>query len=63
LHVPDITIDVENGGVSRTQTLRRLREQRRALAGTPRFGPVRAWLVWMDKMWRYPVARIFRLPF
>lgn len=63
LHVPEITIDVENAGVSRTQTLRRLREQRRALAGTPRFGPVRAWLVWMNKIWRYPVARILGLPF
>lgn len=63
LHVPVVTIDVENAGVSRTQTLRRLREQRRALARTPRFGPRRAWLIWMDKMWRYPVARLLGLPF
>lgn len=63
LHVPAVTINVENAGVSRTQTLLRLREQRRALAGSPRFGPVRAWLIWMDKMWRYPVARLLGLPF
>jgi len=63
LHLDRITVNVEDAGVSRGQTVRRLREQRRALANSPRFGPLRAWVVWLDKMWRYPVARLLGLPF
>ncbi|SFW61497.1 glycosyltransferase family 2 protein [Luteibacter sp. UNCMF366Tsu5.1] len=63
LHVERITVNVENAGISRAQVLRRLREQRRALAACPRFGTVRAWAVWADKMWRYPIARALDIPF
>lgn len=63
LHVEQTTVLVENAGVSRRQILRRLREQRTALARCPRFGVVRAYLVWLNKLWRYPIARVFRLSF
>ncbi|SEM92450.1 Glycosyl transferase family 2 [Luteibacter sp. UNCMF331Sha3.1] len=63
LHVDRITVDVETGGISRAQTLMRLREQRRALSTCPRFGSIRAWMTWANKMWRYPIARALKLPF
>lgn len=63
LHVERITVNVEIAGISRAQVIRRLREQRRALATCPRFGPMRAWAVWADKMWRYPIARALDIPF
>jgi len=63
LHVDRVTVDVENAGISRAQTLRRLREQRRALSTCPRFGKTRAWIAWLNKMWRYPIARALNLPF
>ena len=33
-----------------------------ALSRCPRFGPWRAWLAWLDKLWRYPVARVLGIP-
>jgi hypothetical protein len=63
LHLNRVTVTVENAGISRAQVLRRLREQRRALTACPRIGPVKAWVVWLDKIWRYPIARAFNLPF
>jgi glycosyltransferase involved in cell wall biosynthesis len=62
LHVDSVTVSVGSGGVSRNDVLRRLREQRLALARCPRFGPRRAWLAWFDKLWRYPVARVLGIP-
>jgi hypothetical protein len=61
LHVPTVTVHIEAAGVSRTNVLARLREQREVLSRCSRYGPVRAYLTWLDKLWRYPVARIFRI--
>lgn len=59
LDVNETTVTIELGGVSRKNVLARLREQRVALSHCPRFGPLRANLVWIDKLWRYPIARLF----
>jgi hypothetical protein len=58
LHVPEDTILIEGEGISRRNTLARLREQRRILAACERYGPVRAYLAWLDKLWRLPIARV-----
>lgn len=62
LHVDQVTVMIEAAGISKTQVMRRLLEQRRALSHCPRYGVVRAYLVWFDKLWRYPVARLFGIP-
>ena len=62
LHVNIISVIIEGAGISRSNVLKRLREQRTALSKCERFGPVRAYLIWFDKLWRYPVARLFGLP-
>lgn len=59
LHVDTISVIVETGGISRANVLSRLREQRNVLEQCPRYGPVRAYLAWLDKLWRYPLARLF----
>lgn len=61
LHLDEVTVHAEAAGISKTQVMQRLREQRRALAGCPRYGVARAWLVWLDKLWRYPIARLLGL--
>jgi len=59
LDVDRITVDIELAGISRKNVLPRLREQRIALSKSARYGPFRAYLVWLDKLWRYPLARLF----
>jgi glycosyltransferase involved in cell wall biosynthesis len=59
LHVDTITVVIEAAGISRKNVLVRLREQRIALSRCTRYGPIRAYFVWLDKLWRYPIARIF----
>ena len=59
LHVDTVSVIVEAGGVSRANVLSRLKEQRDVLEHCPRYGPARAYLVWLDKLWRYPIARLF----
>lgn len=63
LHVDEPTVSIEAGGISRRQIFLRLREQRDALSRCSRVGPIRAYLVWLDKLWRYPIARMFGLSF
>lgn len=58
-HLDEVTVVVEAGGISRTNVLERLKEQRLVLSRSPRYGPLRAYLAWLDKLWRYPLARIF----
>ena len=60
LHVHTVSVVIEEGGISRTNILARLREQREALARCPRYGVLRAYVAWADKLWRYPVARLLR---
>lgn len=61
LHVdiPSVLVDAE--GVSRSNVLARLREQREVLTHCARYGPVRAYLAWLDKLWRYPIARLLHI--
>lgn len=63
LHVNAITTLIETGGVSRTHVFRRLHEQRKALSHCGRYGPIRAYLVWLDKLWRLPIAHVFNIPY
>lgn len=62
LHVNLPLVLVDGSGVSRRSVMARLREQRTALKGCDRYGPIRAYLVWLDKLWRYPIARLFNIP-
>jgi glycosyltransferase involved in cell wall biosynthesis len=63
MHVDNVAIGIGGGGISRDQVMLRLREQRQALSRCPRFGTIRAHLIWLDKLWRYPVARLLNLPY
>ena len=58
-----IVITVGHAGVSRKQVWRRLRERRQAHIRCPRIGPGLAYLYWLDKLWRMPVARLFGLQY
>lgn len=62
LDLPTVTVDVQDDGISRHQFWRRIRETREVHARSPRVGPVRAWLYWVDKAWRRPIARLLGLP-
>lgn len=62
LHLDFVSVHVEVAGVSRRNVLQRLAEQRLALSRSARHGPVLAWLAWLDRLWRYPVARLLGLP-
>lgn len=61
LDVDSDSVLVEGGGVSRKNVLARLREQREVLSRNPRFGPLRAYLVWLDKLWRFPIAQLLNI--
>lgn len=61
LDVESDSVLVEGGGVSRKNVLARLREQREILSCNPRFGPLRAYLVWLDKLWRFPIAQLLNI--
>ena len=61
LHVDHVSVIVEAAGISRRNVIARLREQREVLKRCPRYGPVRAYLTWLNKLWRMPIARIFGL--
>lgn len=60
-HVDAISVLIEAGGVSRKNVFMRLREQRNILARCQRYGPIRAYLSWLDKLWRYPIAKLFNI--
>lgn len=62
LHVDAVSVRIEGAGVSQSDVLARLREQREALVRCERYGPLRAYLAWMDKLWRLPIARLLGLP-
>jgi glycosyltransferase involved in cell wall biosynthesis len=58
IHVDATSVVVEAAGVSRRNVFERLREQREVLARCKRYGPLRAYLAWIDKLWRWPIARM-----
>lgn len=62
LHVETTSILIEDAGVSRKNVFARMREQRKVLAHCERYGPLRAYLAWADKLWRYPIARLLNIP-
>ena len=61
LQVNATSVRIEGAGVSRKNVLARLREQREVLAHCERYGPIRAYLAWVDKLWRFPIARLFNI--
>lgn len=61
MHVDNTSVLIESAGVSRMNVLVRLREQREILARCERYGLIRAYLVWFDKLWRYPIARLLNI--
>lgn len=63
LHVDATTVLIDAAGVSRKNVLARLREQRLVLSQCPRYGPARARVIWLDKLWRYPVARVLGISY
>lgn len=63
VHADVVSVLIGDGGVSRRKVLPRLREQRQVLARHPRFGPARAWWIWLDRLWRFPVARLFQISY
>lgn len=58
LHVDEITVFIEAAGTSRRNVMKRLWEQRTALSHCERYGLLRANIAWLDKLWRYPIARL-----
>ena len=56
-----VSVIVEAAGVSRRNVLSRLREQREVLTRCPRYGPVRAYVAWLDKLWRFPIAQLLNI--
>lgn len=62
LHLDIIAVDTQDDGVSRHQFWRRLSERREIHRRCPRVGPTRAWLYWLDKAWRRPIALALKLP-
>lgn len=61
--VDRIVVDVGHGGVSRSQVWQRLRERREAHARSPRIGLFWAYVYWLDKLWRMPIARLLKLQY
>lgn len=63
LDVAHVTVKVEADGISRKNFYARLREQRNILAHSSRYGVFCAYIVWLDRLWRYPVARILNISY
>jgi glycosyltransferase involved in cell wall biosynthesis len=61
MHVDTNSVIVEAAGISRRNVLARLREQREVLTRCERYGPVRAYLAWTDKLIRFPFARFLNI--
>lgn len=61
--VDRVVVDVGHAGVSRSQLWRRLRERRDAHARCARIGPFWAYVYWLDKLWRMPIARALGLQY
>jgi glycosyltransferase involved in cell wall biosynthesis len=62
LHLPIVSINVQNDGISRKQFWRRLHERRLVHARCNRVGSIRANVFWLDKALRMPIAKLFGLP-
>lgn len=62
LHIPLVTVDIQDDGISNRNFWLRIREYRQIHAASPRIGPAKAWLYWADKAWRRPIAMTLGLP-
>ena len=62
VHVDADSVIIDAAGISRRNVLERLREQREVLMRCERYGPIRAYLVWIDKLMRFPIARLLNIP-
>lgn len=62
LHLDLVSVDIQDGGISRKRFWLRLRERRQVHSAHPDIGPMKAWLYWADKAWRRPIALILGLP-
>jgi glycosyltransferase involved in cell wall biosynthesis len=58
LHVESISLVIEMTGVSRKNVANRLKEQREVLSHCRRYGPLRAYINWIGKWIRIPIARL-----
>jgi glycosyltransferase involved in cell wall biosynthesis len=58
LHVKSTSLVIEMAGVSRQNVGKRLKEQREALSQCARYGPLRAYVNWIGKWIRIPIARL-----
>jgi glycosyltransferase involved in cell wall biosynthesis len=63
LHVDAVTIEIADGGISRSRYMHMLKEKRRAQSSCPRIGPMLAWLNYLDKLWRIPIAKALKIPY
>lgn len=62
VHVHTPIARIRDAGISRTRRWLMLAESRRAQASCPRVGRLRATLVYLDRLWRWPVARVLGIP-
>lgn len=58
LHVESTSLVIEMAGVSRQNVGKRLKEQRAVLSRCERYGPLRAYVNWIGKWIRIPIARL-----
>jgi hypothetical protein len=63
LHVESTSLVIEMAGVSRQNVSQRLREQREVLSQCARYGPLRAYLNWIGKLIRAPIARLLKMSY
>lgn len=59
--IDQVMVLTGDAGISRSQIWLRLSERREAHSRCPRVGPIRAYVYWLDKLWRMPIARLLRL--
>lgn len=57
-----VTVDIQDGGISRSRFWQRINEYRKIHSASPKVGPTKAWLYWVDKAWRRPIALLLGLP-
>lgn len=62
VHIDTPIARIRDAGISRTRRWLMLEESRRAQARCPRVGSVRATLIYLDRLWRWPVARLLGIP-
>lgn len=63
MDVDEETVVISDGGISRSRILVRLAEQRKILSKLKRYGIIKAWLIWIDRLWRFPVSQYLGLPY